>query len=229
MADNISRERKKELELPDPFQQNLLKALAFAKAFKKQLIIALALIVVSVLVFSGIIVSFKKAENTASHLVAEAMNKYTNETDPEKAFIEAEKDFSFIFKEYANTNAGKYGKMQFAKICYDASKLDKSYQYYKEALNEFKSYPLFTNFLLSSIAHVCVAKQNLEEAKEYFRQIESGKSNLLKDNALFNLAMLSETDGSTEESKKMYESIVNNHAKSLYLPIAEEKIAKSGF
>jgi|SaaInl8_200m_RNA_FD_contig_101_14376_length_904_multi_3_in_0_out_0_1 predicted negative regulator of RcsB-dependent stress response len=225
MADNISRERKKELELPDPFQQNLLKALSFAKTFRKQLIILLALIVVTTLVFSGIIVSFKKAEDTAGQLVAEAMNKYTNTNDPEKGFIEAEKDFKFIFKEYANTNASRYGKIQFAKICYDASQLEQSYQCYKEALNEFKNSPLFKNFLLSSIAHVCIARQKLNEAKEYFLQIESSRSKLLKDNARFNLAMLSEIAGSTDESKKMYESIVKEHTKSLYLPIAEEKIA----
>ena len=225
MADNISRERKKELEQADPFQQSLLRALSFAKTFKKQIIIALCLIVVTALVFSGIIISFKKAEDTAAQLVAEAMNKYSKTQDPEQAFAEAQTDFTSIFKNYSNTNAGRLGKIQFAKICYDASELEQSYKYYKEALKEFKKNPLFKNFLLSSLGHVCIDRQKLDEAKKYFLEIERKKSNLLKADARFSMALLNETSGKPDESKKMYETIVKEHGKSLYLPIAEEKIA----
>ena len=84
MADKISRERKKELEQLDPFQENLLKVMAYVKEFKKQLILIGGAVVLVALVFSGIMYSFQKAENTAGVLVTEALKKYTKTNDPEK-------------------------------------------------------------------------------------------------------------------------------------------------
>jgi predicted negative regulator of RcsB-dependent stress response len=227
MVDNISRERKKELESPDPFQKNLLQALSFAKTYKKQVIIAISLIVITILVFSGIMISFKKAEDTAAQLLAKAVTKYdsTITNDPAKAFMEAESAFSFLLQKYTNTNAGKLGKIQFAKICYDASKFEESYKYYKEALNEFDNYPVFKNFLLISMGNACIAMGKSDEAKKYFLKIESNKSDMLKADALFYMAMLNEKAGNTAESKKMYGTIVKEHEKSIYRSIAEEKIA----
>ena len=73
MADKISRDRKKELEQLDPFQENLLKVMAFIKEFKKQLILIGGAVVLVALIFSGIMYSFQKAEDKADTLVTEAL------------------------------------------------------------------------------------------------------------------------------------------------------------
>ncbi|MCP3872823.1 MAG: tetratricopeptide repeat protein [Desulfobacteraceae bacterium] len=225
MADqSISNERKKELELVDPFQENLLKIIKYAKDYKNQLILIAGAFVLIAVVFSGIMYSFKKAENTATLLVSQALNKYIKSNDSEKGYQETKNDFQTIFTEYANTTAGKLAKVKFAQICYDASKFDQSYKYYQESLEIFKNEVLMENFLLASLGYVCLARKDIEEAKKYFHQIENGKTDLLKDEASFSLAMLYEAANNTDESKKMYEKIVMDYENSIYMPIAKSKI-----
>ena len=225
MADQkVSNERKKELEQLDPFQENVLKAMAYAKEYKKQLILIAGAIVLVVAVFSGIMYSFQKAENTAATLVSQALNRYAKINDPDKGYLETQDDFQVIFSEYANTRSGRLAKVQFAKICYEATKFDQSYTYYKQALEEFKNDALMENFLIAALGHVCLAREEFEEAKKYFLKIENGTSDLLKDEARYQLAMLYETLGNPAESRKMYEKIVAGDDRSMYLSVAQSKI-----
>lgn len=220
----ISNERKKELEQLDPFQENLLKVMTYVKEYKKQLILIASAIALVVVVFSGIMYSFQKSENNAGKLVSQALTKYAKADDPDKGYLEIKNDFQIIFTDYTNTTAGKLAKVRFAKICYDASKFDQSYQYYKESLEIFKNEALMENFLLASLGHVSLARKEFEDAKKYFLQIEKGKIDLLKDEARFALAMLDEAADNTAESKKMYEKIVMDYESSMYKPIAKSKI-----
>ena len=220
----VSNERKKELEQIDPFQESLLKIVAYTKEYKKQLILIAGAIILVVVVFSGVMYSFKKAENTAALLVRHALTQYVTINDPEKGYLETKEAFQNIFSEYANTIAGNLAKVKFAKICYDASKFDQSYQYYKESFEILKNEAQMENFLLASLGHVCLARKEFEEAEKYFLQIEKGKTNLLKDEAKFALAMLYEANDNMGESKKMYEKIVTEYETSMYRPIAESKM-----
>ena len=221
----VSNERKKELEQIDPFQASLLKAMAYVKEYKKQLILIVSAVVLVAVVFSGIMYSFQKAENNAAILVSQALSKYVAINDPDKGYLEIKEDFQTIFTEYANTIAGKLAKVKFAKICYDASKFDQSYKYYKESLEILKNEAQMENFLLASLGHVSLARKEFEDAKKYFLQIEEGEADLLKDEARFALAMLYETvNNDAAESKKMYKKIVTEYENSMYRPIAESKI-----
>ncbi|MCF6247352.1 MAG: tetratricopeptide repeat protein [Desulfobacula sp.] len=222
----VSNERKKELEQLDPFQQNLIKALASIKEYKKQVGLIAGAVVLIIIVFSGIMYSFGKAENKASYLMSQALTKYVKVNDPIKGFVEVKEDFALIFTDYANTAAGKLARVEYAKICYDASKFDQSYQYYKEALELFSGQALMENFILVSLGHVSLARNDVESAKKYFNRVENAKIDLLKDEARFALAMLDETGGNVADSKKMYEKIVSDHAGSIYYPVAKSKIDK---
>ena len=225
MADqNVSNERKKELGQLDPFQENLLKTIAYAKEYKKQLMLIAGAILLVAIVFSGIMYSFQKAENHAAILVSQALTQYADANDPDKGYTETKTDFQTIFTDYANTTAARQARVKFAKICYDASQFDQSYQYYNEALEDFANEALMENFLLMSLGQVCLARKELEEAKTYFLQIERGKTALLKDEARYMLAMLYDTAHNAVESKKMYEKIVTDYESSMYTPIAKSKL-----
>ena len=222
----VSNERRRELEQLDPFQENLLKAMNYGKKYKNQIILIAGAIVLVAVVFSGIMYSFQKAENNAATLVNQAFTKYAKVNDPVKGYLEIREDFQTIFTDYANTIAGRLALIKFAKICYDASEFDQSYKFYKEAFETFKDEALMGNFLLASLGHVSLAREEFEEAKKYFLQIEKGETGLLKDEAVFALAILDEADDNTAESKKMYEKIVSEYENSMYKPIAESKIAQ---
>ncbi len=220
----VSNERKKELEQIDPFQENLLRTLAYVKENKNQFLLIIGAIIVVIVVFSGIMFSFKKSEKVASDLIAKAVITYAKANDPIKGF-EATKDaFEAVFADYSNTSAGRMGKIKFAKICFDAGEYDRAFALYKEALEMFKNEAGMENFLLACLGHVSQARNDSDKAKSYFLQIETGSSDLLKDEARFALAGLYEASNDMESSLKMYEKIVNDHEKSIYRSIAESKI-----
>jgi tetratricopeptide (TPR) repeat protein len=220
----VSNDRRRELEQLDPFQENLLKAMAYVKEYKKQLMLIAGAVVLVIVIFSAIMYSFQKAENNAARLVSQAQDKYAQINDPDKGYLEIKDDFQAIFADFANTSAGRQAKVKFAKICYDASKFDQSYKYYKESLGLFKNESLMENFLLASLGHVSLARNEIEEAKKYFLQIEKSKTDLLKDEAIFALAMLYEKADDGAESKKMYEKIVADYENSIYQPIAKARV-----
>jgi predicted negative regulator of RcsB-dependent stress response len=224
---SVSNERRKELEQMDPFQENFLKALDYAKENKKPIFFILGAIVVVCVIFSGIMFSFKKSEKKASDLVAKAVAGYSQVNDPIKGFEAVKDDFEAVFADYSNTSAGKIARVKFAKICFEAGQYDRAFELYKEALDEFKNEAGMKNFLLSSLGHVSQAKNDLDKAKSYFLQIETGSSDLLKDDAIFALAGLYEVSNDMDSSLKMYEKIVNEHETSIYRDIAESKINRA--
>jgi predicted negative regulator of RcsB-dependent stress response len=220
----VSNERRKELEQIDPFQENLLKTLAYVKENQKQFLLIFGGILLVIVIFSGIIFSFKNSERIASDLVATAVITYANANDPVKGFQAVTADFEKVFAEYSNTSAGRMGKVKFAKICFDAGEYDRAFELYKEALEMFEEEAGMKNFLLASLGHVSQARSDAEKAKSYFLEIETGASDLLKDEAQFALAGIYEDANDTASSLKMYKKIVNDHENSIYRNIAESKI-----
>jgi predicted negative regulator of RcsB-dependent stress response len=220
----VSNERRKELEQIDPFQENFLRTLAYVKENKKQFLLILGAIIGVIVIFTGIMFSFEKSENIASDLVAKAVIAYAEANDPIKGFNATKDDFEKVFSDYSNTSAGRIGKVKFAKICFDAGEYDRAFELYKEALEMFKNEAGMKNFLLASLGHVSQARNDVDTAKSYFLQIETGTSDLLKDEAQFALAGIYEASNDKASSLKMYEKIVNGQENSIYKSIAESKI-----
>jgi hypothetical protein len=220
----VSNERRKELEQMDPFQENLIKAIAFAKAYKKQLGLVIGALVLIVAVVSAILYSFERAENTASALLSQALQSYADANDSQKGYERVKDDFEVLFKDYTNTAAGRQARLEYAKICFDVSKFDQSEAYYKEALGLFSHEALMENFILVSLGHVSLAKKDEAAAVQYFEQVKNSKTPLLKDEALFALGLIAEASGRPAESRAAFEKIVSDFETSLYYPVAKSKI-----
>lgn len=225
MADQkVSNERRKELEQMDPFQENLIRTIQYVKKYKKQLGMMAGAVVLIVVVFSGIMYSFEKSENAASALMSKALITYSEANDPKKGLEQVKEDFLVIFTDYANTAAGKLAKVEYAKICYNASQFDESLKYYKEALELFRDEALMENFILVSLGHVSLSKNDPASAEKYFRQVKDSRTDLLKDEALFAMAVMDETNGNIMESRQLFEKIVTDYQTSIYYPVAKSKI-----
>lgn len=223
----ISNERRKELEQLDPLQKNLFKALAYAGIYKKQLLLILGAVVVVAVVFSGIMISFQRSENQASNLVAEAAERYSRlEDDPRKAFLDVKDSFETVLNRYANTDAGRMAQIIYAGICMDAQEYDRAGTLYENALKNVGNQAAMRNFLLSSLGHVWLAKNDLDRAKTYFQQIETGKSDLLKDESRFILARIYASVQQTDASQKMYEKLVTENQQSIYTGLAQAMVKK---
>ena len=223
----ISNERKKELEQLDPLQKTLFKAMAYAGIYKKQLLLILGAVVVVAVVFGGIMISFQRSENQASHLVAQASSRYNRlADDPQKAYQEVKESFETVLNRYANTDAGRVAQVLYAGICMAAQEYDRAGTLYEKALKRVGNQAAMRNFLLSSLGHVWLAKNDLDRAKTYFQQIETGKSDLLKDESRFILARIYASEQQTDASRKMYEKLVTENQQSMYAGLAQAMVTK---
>ena len=218
---HVSNERKKELRQLDPLQRNILKAMDYARIYKKQLLYVSGAVVIVAIVFGGILTSFKRSENRASDLVASAMRHYQARADnPEAAYQEVKDDFHTVLTDYGNTDAGRMALVRFANICMEAGQYDEAEKWFEKAYEVLGDQARLRNFLLSSLGHVHLAKNNLDLAESYFLQIETGASDLLKDEARFILAKIYEARQEGSKSRKMYDLIAQEHGNSIYADLA---------
>lgn len=229
MADQgVSNERRRELEQMDPFQAFLVKGLAYTQKNKKQLMVVLGGVALVFVVFSVIMISFKRSETTAASLVAKAAadyaKVYTETEDPKKAYGAVSEGYETVFDDYANTSAGKLALVSYAKICFDAGEFDKAYEYYTKALDSLDRQAGMENMILAALGNLSQKKNDPQKAKSYYLRIENGASELLRNDARFALALIYEAENDMAESLKMYEKILKDGENSLYRAIAQAKV-----
>ena len=80
------------------------------------------------------------------------------------------------------------------------------------------------NFLLSSLGHVQLAKNDLAQAESYFVQIETGGSDLLRDEARFILAKIYESRQDGSGTREMVDRIAQEHGNSIYADLARSMV-----
>lgn len=181
MADQgVSRERKRELEQMDPFQENLVRGMTWATAHKKQLIMGLGGVAVVLVLISTILYSFKQAETSAAALVARAGTlydtTYAENQDPKAAYEAVKPEFQKIFEDYTNTAAGKMALVSYARICASAGDYDNAYAYYIKALENLDNQAGMENMLLAALGNMALMKNDSEKAKTFYLRIEKGRS-----------------------------------------------------
>lgn len=226
MADQgVSNERKRELEQMDPFQEAMVKGLNYVAENKKLLMMIFGAVVVAGVIFSITMYNFRQSEIKASQMAAKAGADYaesiSKDQDPQKGYEAVKEQFEAIFDKYANTSAGRMARVSYAKICFDAKEYDKAYDLYNEALENIGNEAGMENFLLSALGNLAQLRNDPEKAKSYYLRIESGTSDLMKDEARFALALIYASENDLESSLKMYEKIVKENEGSLYRTIAE--------
>ncbi|MCG8551261.1 MAG: hypothetical protein MI799_12740 [Desulfobacterales bacterium] len=226
----VSNERKKELAQMDPFQESLHKFVEWATVHKKLLMISTGVLVGTVIVFSAIIFSFKQSEIKASELAANAYETYeqqfSKDRDARKGYDAVKDDFQTLFDEYPNTSAGRMALINFGKICFDAKHYDQAYDLYDKALSTVGDKAGVKNFLLCALGNICELKNDFEQAKSYYLQVDEGSSDLLKDDARFALALIYEKLNDTDAGRRMYEKIAESPGTSMYKDIAQARLYK---
>ena len=203
MVDKISNARKKELEQPDPFLESLYRGMETAQKYKKQLIwLSCALVAIFVISY-GAIYTIRSSEQKASIMLSGALTKYEKFENARKGYADVKDDLLILLDEYPNTSAGRIASVRFAQICYEAAEYDQALNMYKKALQSFKDDPAIKNLLLTSLGHTCQAMKKNDDAQNYFKTIADGKSDLAKDEALFNLGMLAMESGNREQGRSI--------------------------
>lgn len=220
--------RKQLLKEPDEFITVTGKAIAFVSEYQNQISYALIAIVAIALIFFGYRFFAQRAESKAFSILGQTQSKYETlkkASSAIEAYNQVSEAFQSIIKKYGGNAGGKFARVIYANISYDAEQYEKAITLYKKSLNDFKTDKLVYYMILSNLGYAYQQVEDLQNAVIYFEKASSATDSQISEEALFNLGLIYEKLGETDKSKAAFQKIVNNHPNSIYLSIVEEKLA----
>jgi len=225
MAKKITR--KELLKEPDEFLTFSAKAIHFATENKDKIMLWVGGVVVLILIISGMTYKASRDERASFTMLYKTMQAYetsVKDNGPEKALQDIEEQFDEFVSKYSSRTGGQIGCVQFANICYNAGNTEKAIMLYEKAQKGFKQNPSMTNVILNSLAYAHEKNGDNENAISYFEKVASGPETIMKPDALYHLGNLYAAEGNTDKSKEAFGKIVSDHADSVYVDMAREKI-----
>lgn len=227
MAENSPRTRSTEPETQDPLQRELSKIQAFARAWKKQLIAAAALVCAVILVGAGVFYFLERARDNASARLMEITAQYESlgEDADEEALENIRQDFEHLIDQYGYTGPGKMALLQYAGMCYRTGDYGRSLELYKNAYEAFEGGSDYSHLALNGMAHANAALGEHKKAVSLFRELVDGDHQVLKDQALFNLGLLYTRTGEPEKSREAYKQIVSEFPESIFVEPARDRLS----
>jgi tetratricopeptide (TPR) repeat protein len=220
--------RKQLLKEPDEFLTVSSKLIRFSVEYKKQISLALSVLLVLIVVILGVRYFSNKAENNAFAMLEKAVTKYESvlkDEDPNKAYREVENDFQKILKKYSGKKGGDLARVTYANICYNAGDFDKAIELFYTALDDFDKNPALKDLILIGLGHSHKERQDYKAAAKYFEMLVSGTDSIMKDEALFNLGWLYAEIGEHDRSNDAYKKILSDFTDSIYFDLVSEKVA----
>ena len=226
-ARKISRARKRDLENPDEFITLWTKLFNFTAEHKVQVACVLTFLAALIIVAAVTVYSLNKSENKAFFLLQQGVVKYQTllkESNPNKAYLDAGKDFELIMEKYSGRKGGKLARFTYAEMCYAAGDYDKAIANFNKLLVDFNDEPFLKNLILSDLAYSYKAKKDYKTSAKYFEMIATTPDYSIKDEALFNLGELYDTIGDKEKSTNAFKKILSDYPGSIYTEIVKEKV-----
>ena len=227
-AKNISRARKRDLENPDEFITLWTKLFNFTVEHKVQVSCALTSLVVLIIVAAVTVYFLKISENKAFFFLQQGIAKYqtlVKAGNPNKAYLEAEKDFGLIMEKYSGRKGGKLARFTYAEMCYAAGDYDKAIANFNKLLEDFNDEPFLKNLILSGLGYSYKEKTDYKTSVKYFEMIVTTPDYSIKDDALFNLGELYAAIGDKDKSIDAFQKILSDNPASMYTEIVKEKVA----
>ena len=220
--------RKQLLKEPDEFMTVTGKIIQFGRRYDRQLTYAVCAFFVIIVALAAFRFFSNRAENTASELLRQAMQKYEalrSDTDAAQAYAETKPDFEQILEKYATKHAGKMAGVIYAGLSYDAGATDTAIRLYEKALADTAEGEGYRNLILSSLGYAYEQKGDIQSAVDYFERIAGNDSAVAKDVALFDLGRLYEALGASEKSRAAYTRLTSEFQDSVYYDLVNEKLA----
>jgi len=224
----IKISRKQLLNEPDEFITFSSKLLKFIIDHKSQITVAVSVIFLFLLAFSGWRYFLNKAEDKAAISLGRNITRYESVKMKEgssEAYLEVGKDFQLLLKKYSGRHGGKLARVVYANICYNGDKPDEAIALYKKSLRDFSNKPFIKNQILSCLGYAYEKKEDYAEAIQYFEMTAQGPQSDLKNEAWYNLGRLYSREGDKEKSANAYRKIVSDFTNSMYFDLVKEKLA----
>jgi tetratricopeptide (TPR) repeat protein len=219
--------RKQLLKEPDEFITFTSKAIAFVTGYQKQIYYILSTIVLIAVIFFGYRFFAQRAETKAFTLLGQTQTKYNalKETSSQTAaYSQVSEAFQGIIKKYGGNAAGKFARVIYANISYDAAEYEKAIALYKQSLKDFKDDKIVYNMILDDLGYAYQCVDDGQNATAYFEKAASVTDSPIREDALFNLGLMYEKSGEDAKSQKVLQEILNTYPPSIYSEMVEEEL-----
>ena len=218
--------RKQLLKEPDEFITFTGKLIQFYTQHQSQIIGGLAAFIILLASIAGYRYYTLRAEAQASFQLTRIKTTYEElsaDGDAASAYAGIKADMEALMKTYGNRSSGKVAGIIMGDYSYQAGEYAAAREYYEKALGSFPAGSIYASRLLSSLAYTCLAEGDATKASSYFEKTVADTDALMKDEALFNLAILSSAADASPTTPSFWQQIVSDHEKSMYREIALEK------
>ena len=219
--------RKKLLKEPDEFITISGKLLAFVVKKKIPMFWALGIFVAMTILMFGIQYFMNTAENNASGMLDQLMVNYSRlveEKGQVKAYLDMDKDFQDLLNKYGGRRVGKFARLYYGDICFDAGEYDKAIAQYQHALEDFKRISPYENLILKSMGYSYEEKKDFSAAVKNFEKILSEPDPLMKDEVLFALARIYMSMGQREKGIDAYKKLIAGYPDSMFIDVAKHNV-----
>ncbi len=220
--------RKQLLKEPDEFITLTGKTIRFVKRYQTKILGVTCGGIGIILFVVGMNYYLKLSETKAFTLFDQGITQYElllKKNGPIKAYNDVKKDFDTIIDKYPGRNGGKFAKVAYANICYNAGNYDKAVELYDKALEDFSDNSFMISTILSSLGHSYEKTGDHKAAAGYFERVAAEDESRMKDEALFNLGGIYSNSGDKTKSGVYFKKIITDHVDSMYIDIVNEKIS----
>lgn len=198
---------------------------AHAKQFKYALISLVALFVI--VIIAGLYIRYVNKKALAAYNIAyKNLVSDISDSKRQEAVKESMEEFDRLLEKYGWTKFATLSIPQMAYLKFGQGKYDEAISLYKSYLAKDETDSIYDSMSLFGLAAAYEAKKDYHSSISYLQKIISGRSDLLKEEAMFSLGRIYSLSGQFEKSKNIFQDFVDKYKDSPLLPLAKAGIEK---
>jgi tetratricopeptide (TPR) repeat protein len=190
-----------------------------SQSYRRPLLVGLGVVVLAAAVVGGVFYVDRQAAQNAQDLEHEAMRFLTapSANDPQKidhALKEAIAKYRQIIEQYPRTSTAPLALYHLGNTLVQANELSGAIEAYQRFLTSYSSNPLMAGLVQQRLAYVYLQKGDRDQAVKAFTGILETPGTLNRDQALFELARLEESQSRPEAALARYQELIKTYPKS---------------
>lgn len=187
--------------------------------YRRPLLVGLGVVVLAVAVVGGVFYVDRQAAQKAQDLDQEATRFLATPTanDPQKADLalkEAIAKYRQIVDQYPRTSTAPLALYRLGNTLVQANELGAAIEAYQRFLATYSSNPAMTGLVQQRLAYVYLLKGDRDQAVKAFTAILETPGTLNRDQALFELARLEESQSRPEAATTRYQELIKTYPNS---------------
>ena len=231
--------RKQELKKPDEFISTVERLTELAQVHGKRLLLMAGLLIMVGAVVVGVFLYQLKQEKWAAALEFEAASYYhqpvtiPSEVEGDQSLREenlrkAIDLYREVVTRYPRTKAAALSQYYLGNSHLELSDHEHAIAAYQDFIQQYDHFPSLLALVRQRLAYAYLGQGDLEAAKNAFEDLVAFEGALNKDQVLYELGRLYETEGKNEEAIQRYQQIVESQPGTIFTTEARVRLLELG-